>query len=121
MKKIAFGLFWSSLVAVIPLALFAEWSNDVKSIAEVREWKMDDRIVYVKGMISRLDADSGFYLADDTAEIHVHLDNKELREHNFKQGMRVEVKGRVVRDHHRADLNAHAVKFADGKIIGAYL
>jgi uncharacterized protein YdeI (BOF family) len=107
-------------LAVLPFSLFAGWSSDdIRTIDSVKQWKMDDRVVHVKGTINRLDENKGFYLSDDTGEIRVALDNHELRDHHFKTGSHVEVKGRVDREHKHTDLKATAVKLSDGTIIGS--
>jgi uncharacterized protein (TIGR00156 family) len=97
----------------------AGWGEDLQSIKSVKERHMDDCIVYVKGEITDVIDDESFKLRDDTGEILVHLDNSELEKHRFHSGMRVEIRGRVDREHrHHYDLEATAVKFHDGTIIG---
>lgn len=119
MKKTVSRILWVATLATIPFTLFADWSHDTQSVESVRKCKEDDRTVYVKGTINRLEGDSGFFLSDDSGEVFVHCDSKALKDHDFKTGSKVEVKGKVKCDghHHHTSIKATAVKLSDGKVI----
>lgn len=121
MKKTLSRILWITTLTTSPLTLYADWSHDTQSIESVKKMKDDDHTVSVKGTIIRLEPGKGFFLSDDSGEIYVHFDNKELQDHDFKTESKVEVKGKVKHDdhHHHASLKATAVKLSDGKTIGA--
>lgn len=111
---------------LLSFSLFADWGDEIMSLDAVKHWRMDDRVVHVRGRIVETYGFDGFRIADDTGEIRVHFTNHELRDFHFKTGMRVEVKGLIVhedhhhhewRDHHW-DLEASSVRLHDGIVIG---
>lgn len=109
-----------SIGLVVATPLFATWGSDIMSIDAVKHWRMDDRITHVRGTIVETMGSDGFRMSDDTGEIRVRFANHELREFRFSSGMRVEVRGRIVHDHHSWDLEAQAIKLHDDAVIGLY-
>lgn len=109
-----------SLCLLLTIPAFASWGSDIMSIDAIKHWRMDDRIAHVRGMIVETLGSDGFRMSDDTGEIRVRFANHELREFRFSPGMRVEVRGMVVHDHHSWDLEATAIKLHDDAVIGHY-
>ncbi len=118
MKNLLGFLFSVGIILTIPT--FADWGSNVDSIDAIKHWRMDDRIAHVRGTIAEVLGSDGFRLTDDTGEIRIRFSNKELREFHFHSGMRVEVRGRVEREHHHWDLEATAVKLHDHFVVGEY-
>ncbi len=116
MKHFLPALFAFSLLFSLPA--FAGWGSDIMSIDSVKHWRMDDKVTHIQGTIIETLGHEGFRISDDTGEIHVRLDNKELKDFHFHTGMRVEVRGRIEHEHHGWDLQANAVKIQDDTIIG---
>lgn len=103
---------------LVSFNVFAEWGDNIMSVDAIKHWRMDDRVVHVRGTIIETFGSDGFKLADDTGEIRIHFTNQELRDFRFDTGMRVEIKGLVTRErHHRWDLEATNVRLHDGIII----
>jgi len=113
-------IFSFFMLLMAPVA--AEWGSDIMSIDAVKHWEMDDRVVHVRGTIIELIGTEGFRMRDDTGELKVHYTNHELRDFPFHTGERVEVRGRIEREHrhHGWDLEATAVKLHDDATIGYY-
>lgn len=107
-----------SLGLLLSIPVFAEWGSDIMSIDAVKHWRMDDRVAHVRGTIVETFGSDGFRMSDDTGELRVHFTNHELRDFHFHDGMRVEVRGRLAREHHSWDLEASAVRLHDKAVIG---
>ncbi len=113
-----YSILVTFLLLIVPVV--ADWGSEIMSIDAVKHWRMDDRIAHVRGTIVEVFEHEGFRMRDDTGELHVRFTNHELRSFHFHPGERVEVRGRIEREHHSWDLEANAVKLHDDAIIGYY-
>ncbi len=118
MKQLIKYLFSVGIFLSVPA--FADWGSDIMSIDAIKHWHMDDRIAHVRGTIAETFGHEGFKLCDDTGEIKIRFTNNELRDFHFHSGQRVEVRGRIEREHHHWDLEATAVRLHDDSVIGHY-
>lgn len=118
MKNVLKFLFTIGLLLTVPAS--ADWGIDIMSIDAVKHWHMDDRVAHVRGTITEVFGREGFMLSDDTGEIRIRLSSRDLQDFDFHRDMRVEVRGRVLREHHHWDLDATAVKLHDDAVIGHF-
>lgn len=109
-----------SMGLVLSPPLFAVWGSDVMSIDAIKHWGCDNQLTHVQGTIVENLGSKGFMILDDTGEIRVRFTNNDLRHYSFHNGMRVEVRGKVVRDQQAWDLKATAVQILETALIGQY-